>query len=805
MTHTKKLEISLSLCFIASLLAVIVPQTARADGMVIPILADTGYLVVRYHHVTVDIEDTYARTKVEQAFHNPHAFDVTARYVFPIPPEAMVTDFTATFGGTEQHVNRQDKATTNEMLAEMVTERHDPSLLQYADWETLVFDLTVPAGQTREMTLSYGEMLAPTGGMAHYRYVLSTERYSADLLEEASITVNLHTTKSLGTIYSSSHTVTTERLDENQAQVTWEASYVRPTEDFHLFFSPAEGGFGSGLLTGYQPGPDDESGHDHFLFFFETESMPDTAPLMPKDIVFVIDRSGSMEGEKMVQAQDALRFILGQLNTDDRFSIVGFDDRLDIFARTLQPVAPETIRGARQFVDRLTARESTDLDAALETGLQILKDSRPREGTVRLLIFLTDGLPTAGVTDATDIAQRAAKNNRRVEARLHVFGVGYDVNTHLLDQLAAENGGSVTYVQPGENLELVLSDFYRRIARPVLTDVEIAFDGMTVTDLHPATMPDMFEGSSLLLSGRYDQTNTEGIVHVHVTGRSGGQSRTFTYRFDLTETGDYAFVPQVWATRQIGKLLDTIRVEGETDALVASVRELGLAYGLVTPYTTFVIAAQAGGAASMENMALYGKTSDLNRASGQTTIQARVQNQSYQQAAQATLASGANVTKSGGQNLAQINRQHVDLRLLQNQEALEGVLNDEWLTENVTVDRQVDFGSEAYFELAADPEARVFLQAGNNVLFQYQGETIQIVDDEAPEESFELQALSEQAPADLQQNTLPIGPQLVQPNRTTGTSPASGAPQVLDMLWYLVQRAQNTVQRIQDLYQQATR
>jgi Ca-activated chloride channel family protein len=505
-----------------------------------------------------------------------------------------------------------------------------------------------------------------------------------------------------------------------------------PAEDVH-------GGFGSGLLTGRQPGLD-EAARDHFLFLFAPEFGRASDSSMPKDIVFVIDRSGSMSGEKIVQAQDALQFILGQLGANDRFAIVGFDDRLDVFGRTLQPADPGTLRQARRFVSDLYARESTDLDAALQRGLEILRGSSAREGASRMLVFLTDGLPTAGITDVGRIAERAHQANAAVEARLHVFGVGYDVNSHLLDRLAGENGGSVTYVQPGENLELVLTDFYRRIAHPVLTDLTLEFEGMEVEALHPAVLPDVFAGSSLLLSGRYQPVTEDGKVTIHVRGRSGDRVRSFDYAFDLAETGDHAFVPRLWATRQIGRLLDTVRVEGETDALVASIRSLGLTYGLVTPYTTFVIAAQTEGAASVDNMALYSRGADLNRASGQTTIQARVQNQSYQQAAQANLATGANVVNSGHRNLAQVSTQQIDLTLLQGKRDPATPLDDAWIADNIEIDRQIDFGSVAYFELADDPEARAFLQAGNNVTFDYRGEVIQVQDPDAPGSSFDLQA-----------------------------------------------------------------
>ncbi len=749
MTRTTKGFIAL-----LALLITLLPKTVLADGMVIPLEADTDYLVVRHHTVTVNIEDTHATTHVDQAFYNPHPFDVTAHYLFPVPPDAMVTGFTATLDGVAQTVTRQNAATTNAMLYDLIATRHDPSLFQYADWETLVFEITVPAGNTRTMKLDYDEVLAPAGGMAHYRYILSTERYTSDLLEEVSVTVNLSSSKGLGTVYSSSHQVIVEHADQGRATVTWKAEYVRPTEDFHLFFSPAEGGFGSGLLTGRQPGLGAGS-RDHFLFLFAPEAIVAESTALPKDIVFVIDRSGSMSGEKIVQARDALTFILDQLNVNDRFSIVGFDDRLDVFASKLQPVDAHTRREGQRFVAGLTARDSTDLDAALERSLEILRDSRSRTGATRLVVFLTDGLPTAGVADPVAIAERARRNNDRVEARLHVFGVGYDVNTHLLDRLAAENGGSVTYVQPGENLELVLTDFYRRIARPVLTDVRITFDGMQGSDLHPDTLPDMFEGSSLLLAGRFRPTANNGTVTIHVSGRAGEEARTFTYTFDLAQVGDHAFVPQLWATRQIGQLLNLVRVEGETDALVDQIRDLGLTYGLVTPYTTFVIAAQSGGAASAENMALYSNQSDLNRASGQTTIQARVQNQSYQQADQAAMASGANVTKSGYQNLAQVSRQHIDLRLLQNREALEGPISEAWISDNIKIDRTIDFGSDAYFELAKDPVAQSFLQGGNNVLFQLNSEVVQVIDEDAPEDSFELSQLPQGDPSGNAQQPLP--------------------------------------------------
>lgn len=706
--------------------------TALADGMVIfPEVLGPGNLGVRYHYVTVSIEDGHAITQVEQEFYNPYDSSVFGQYLFPVPPDAILSDFQATVDGQVQQVVRQDVATTNLTLYNAVAQQRDPSLLQYVDWESLAFDLDLGPGESCRMILKYEEVLIPVGGMYRYRYTLSTERYSSQPLEQVSLAVDVTASSGLANVYSSSHLVTIERLGKNQAQVRWKAQNFLPTDDFELFFAPVEGGFGGGLLTGQR------NGSDHLLFLFAPQEEPNPSGSLPKDIVFIIDHSGSMSGGKIEQARNALHFILGQLGEDDRFSIVDFSDHLKVFAPTLQPVEEGILADAWRYVDQLTADGGTDLDAALQAGLGIMADSERREA-VKVVVFLTDGLPTAGITDEALIAQRVAQTNARLESRLHVFGVGYDVNTHLLDRLAADNGGTVTYVQPGENLETTLTGFYDRIAHPVLTDVQVEFEGLEAGELYPQATPDLFQGSSLLLTGRYRATS-ESVV-VRVRGQAGAEEREYVYRFDLSQTGGHDFVPRLWATRRVGDLLDQVRVKGESPELIEAIQELGLGYGLVTPYTTFVVQGQADGAASLANMILYADQAALNRASGSTTIQARVQNQAYQDATQADLATGANIVNYAQNSLAQVpgadrndpdQMLNVDLSLLQGQKNLADTITVEWIERNVGVDRVVEFGSEEYFALAQDPTIRPFLQSGLNVVFAQHGKVVLVQDAES--------------------------------------------------------------------------
>jgi Ca-activated chloride channel family protein len=720
---------------------------ALADGMILPqtLSADLQSVAVRYHHVTVRIEDGHAVTHVEQEFYNPYDVPVAGRYLFPIPPEAILSRFDVTVDGQKQTVARQDRAATNAALNASVAQQHDPSLLQYADWESLAFDLSLPPGSSRRMSLEYEQVLAPDGGLFRYRYVLSTERYSSRPVEEVSLTVDLHSSSGLASVYSPSHAVSVQRLGPGRARVSWAAQDVSPAEDFEMFFAPAEKGFGGGLLTGRAGQAD---GHDHLLFLFAPEAEPRQGETLPKDIVFVLDRSGSMGGDKIEQARNALHYILGQLGEDDQFSIISFNDRLAVWDDAVQPVEDRTVQDARRFVDRLTADGSTDLEAALQTAMEILLGTGVR-GATRMIVFLTDGLPTAGIADEQLIARQVADTNVALEARLHVFGVGYDVNTHLLDRLAADNGGTVTYVEPGENLELALTSFSGKIAYPVLTDVEVEFQGLEAEDLYPETLPDLFQGSSLLLTGRYQAADKK--VTVRVRGRAGDERREYVYHFDLDKTGGHDFVPRLWATRRVGALLDRVRVEGESPSLVEEIRDLGLSYGIVTPYTTFVVAAQDEGAASAASMDLYNNQIELNQVSGRVTIQARVQNQAYQQAEQAAVASGANVSNVGQRNLAQVGAQQIDLSLLRGQKAIDEPISGEWIARHVKVDRTVEFGSEEYFALAADPEARPFLQSGRNVLFAYKGQVIAVQDPDpqtaAPDGPEALASTQSQGPA----------------------------------------------------------
>jgi Ca-activated chloride channel family protein len=723
---------------------------ALADGMILPFPAELGYVNVEYHRVTVEINDGYARTRVEQRFYNPYPVEISGRYVFPIPETAALSDFRVRLDGRPQPVTNVSQHETNLYLQQAIVDHQDPTLLAYIDGESYALEVTLPPHSAKEMILEYEEVLTPRSGLYRYLYVLGTERYSASNLQEVSVTVDLHSSKGLASVYSPSHAVTVERASSKRVRATYTDWDVTPTEDFELYYATPGQEFGAGLLN-YE-----KDGQGYFLFLFSPSSTAAAVDSIPKDIVFVIDRSGSMSGEKMEQAKEALQFILRQLGEKDRFSIVDFDDVVDVLDFSLLPVSGRNIQDASRYVDQLYARGNTDIERALTTGLDILAESKEREAA-KVVVFLTDGLPTAGVTDEGLIAQSVRRANDGVGASVHVFGVGYDVNTHLLDRLAAENHGAVVYVEPGQSLERALTEFYSQVAHPLLTEVEIIFDGMKVSEVYPQQVPDLFVGSSLVLAGKYRPSSRH--VTVRITGQTVEGKREYASSFVLETHSDQVFIPRLWATRKVGELLDQVRVKGESEALVAEIKALGLEYGIVTPYTTMLIQGQESGAASAANMGLYRQDVDgdgqwdYNSVSGGATVKARLQNQAYQSAQQASLARGANVANHGAKNFVQVSQYAVDLELLDDQEMIDLADQpaDEWVAANLKADQVVEFGSAEYFALAEDKELQQVLQAGPNVVFHYQGQIISVRND-APQ-------LQSKAP--VQQRSPSLGSQVL--------------------------------------------
>lgn len=603
-----------------------------ADGVILPDHPEHGWLSIVYHDVEVTLRDGVVTTHVDQLFRNGTGRDVEGRYVFPLPSGAVVSSFTMWVDGEALEARILDADEARAIYEDYVRRAIDPALLEYIGRDTLSARIfPIPAGGERRIEITYSELLSAEGGTYRYRYPLDTERFSARPLERVTISVDLQTTAPLSAVYSPTHALGVVRTADSAATGRFEAYDVLPSQDFLLYYSVSLDAMGMTLLTYRVPGED-----GFFLLIVTPPELAGAAAAIPKDLVFVLDSSGSMSGRKIEQAKEALRFILENLHPDDQFAVISFSDHSSALQTQLAPVSATSIAQATAWASEIDAQGGTNIDDALSLAFSLFEaNERPR-----FLIFLTDGEATVGEVDPAAIAEHAIGANV-TDARVFVFGVGNDVNTVLLDQLAQENRGTTTYVLPGENLEVSLSSFYRKIASPVLADTVLAVDAVDSVDavdefdVHPTALPDIFRGTQLLVLGRF---RGEGEARVIVSGHAGGVAMAYTTLQPFPgATLENSFLPRLWAGRKISYLLNQIRLYGESDELVDTVVGLSRRYGIITPYTSFLVDAdvasaeeaadavrQAAAAPATGASAVQGATS-LRTLSEAETVQAGVE------------------------------------------------------------------------------------------------------------------------------------------------------------------------------------
>ena len=577
--------------------------SARADGIIIPdppICTDapcppppcpgewepcpppSAQLAIRYHHVTVTIQDQVAVTHVDQVFFNPNNWQVEGTYVFPIPQDAAVTAFTLWVDGKPVIAEILDAGQARRVYEEIIRGLQDPALLEYIGRGAVQARIfPIPPGGERRIELEYTQALTSENGLVRYIYPLNTEKFSTLPLESVTVNMEISSNVPVRAVYSPSHKISVDRQSPNYVRVGYEDANIRPDADFAVYYSLGEEQ-AFHLLT-YRD-PEDISDTDGF-FLILLAPRPDVAAnqAQPKDVILVLDRSGSMEGEKFLQAQEAARYILRHLNSEDRFSLIAFSTGMEAYAPGLRSAA-ET-QPALDWVDRLGAQGSTDINRALLEAAAIADAERPT-----YLIFLTDGLPTEGVVDSQMILDNF-RANAPENLRLFAFGVGYDVDTFLLDSISQGHHGASTYVLPGERLDEILSAFYARISTPVLTDLSLDFGGMPVYDLYPSPLPDLFAGSQTILVGRYRQGGRTDVI---LKGDINGQVQTFHFPDQVFEerSGSSSSQPAIgrlWATRKIGYLLSQIRLNGPDQETIDQIVRLSIRYGIVTPYTSYLV------------------------------------------------------------------------------------------------------------------------------------------------------------------------------------------------------------------------
>lgn len=569
----------LSLMAVASVWACGIVLPPPDDRPPIPRPTPVPGFSIRFRHMEATIVDGVVQVTARQAFVNEAPYQREGIYLFPAPENAAVNRLALVIDGKTYEAELLSRDEAVRTYERIVGARRDPALLEFVNRQT--FRLRIfpfpPQGQ-REVIVRYDQLLRRQGNTYRFVYPLRVERLSDKPVREASITVRIRSRLPIKTVYSPTHPISVRRPNEREAIVTYEASNIREQDDFVLYYSVAEGEFGATLLP-YRNRPDRDG---YFLLFLSPQLEWERSKVLPKDILFVFDRTGSMSGEKIEQAKEALKFCVERLNPEDRFNVIAFNESPDLLWRDLRLATEDNKREAIRFAEQLTAQGGTNINEALLTALPLLADrERPR-----FVIFLTDGLPTVGETNVDRILANVRKANE-ARVRVFVFGVGYDVNAVFLDRLANENGGASIYVRPNESVEAKIADLFNLLSEPVLTDVQVTFDGVRVRDVYPKEVPDLFKGTEVVLAGAYAEA---GKATVRVTGKVGGKERTFTFSLEFPDREtEHDFVPRIWAARKIGYLLDELATKGRSPELIDEIVRLSKEFGVLTEFTAFLV------------------------------------------------------------------------------------------------------------------------------------------------------------------------------------------------------------------------
>jgi Ca-activated chloride channel family protein len=538
-------------------------------------------LPVKSIKIDTKITGQVATTHVEQIFRNDTDAVLEGTYLFPIPETASIVEFAIWDGDRKLVGEVRSREEARRIYDEIVRRQRDPGLLEYAGpnlFQASIFP--IPARSDKKLELTYTQVLKAESGTVSYRYPLGTGRNLVEIGEVMG-RVEIDGKEPVRNVYSPSHQIDLAHHGSRNARLSFESKAGREPQDFQLFYTLSREDFGLSVLTHREPGKD-----GYFLMMLSPKDEWSETEYAAKDIVFVLDTSGSMNDEgKMEKARSALLFGVKSLRDTDRFNVISFagEERL-METGMIQADAQGRARG-EEFVRKLKATGGTNINDALRAALkQFSTSERPK-----MLVFMTDGLPTVGETNITRIIENA-HSSRVAGVRLFTFGVGYDVNTALLDKLAAENGGVADYVEPKENLEVKVSNFFAKINFPVLTDLALNMGGLKTDLVYPRNLPDLFKGTQVTLIGRYQNADDLRRINVALTGKTGRTARTYTFenlRFPLREE-ENDFLPRLWATRRVGWLMEQIRTNGEQKELRDEIVDLGTRYGIVTPYTSYL-------------------------------------------------------------------------------------------------------------------------------------------------------------------------------------------------------------------------
>ncbi len=551
------------------LLVALSAGSARAQGWIDIGLVTVGGRVEKIRSaVNVRVTGRVAQVTVEEWFRNHGPALSEAVYVYPLPGEAVFSNYSLWLGEQELRGEMMDAGQARSIYEGIVRQKKDPALIELVGHGMIrarVFPFN--AGETRKITLRYTQVLDRTGDSWRFRYTAARDAAPRSFRLQADSAARL------GEPYSPTHRVTNRRTDDRlevtMADTTWRG-------DLELLLPLRRGLVGLSALT-HRP-----VGEDGFFMLLLAPGRTEGRDMLRRDLVAVMDVSGSMSGDKIEQGKSALTQLLGTLREGDRFRLVAFSSDVRRYAEGWTTATATNRRNAVEWVRALSANGGTNIAGALAEAFAAAPDAE----ALGMVVFVTDGLPSTGESDPERLAERAERERGRF--RVFTFGVGHDVNTFLLDRIAVRARGASEYVAPGGDIEQSMGALAAKTASPVLTDLTVSGDGVEVYDLQPGTLPDLFAGDELVVLGRYRGTGN-GDRTVTVRGRRNGREERFATTLAVNGGAGTDYITQLWASRKAAALSRDLRLNGGNREVLEELRQLALRYGILTEYTAYLV------------------------------------------------------------------------------------------------------------------------------------------------------------------------------------------------------------------------
>ena len=533
----------------------------------------------------VEIDGQIAVTYVDQTFRNEMNTSVEAVWVFPLPEGAVVTELYYWFNGKRYKGAIRERGEARDAYNKQIRRWLDPALLEYMGDNLYRLSIApINANSDVRTEITYVQLLPYEFGTIDYTFLLNAVGMSPKPLQRVSVNGIVQTQSPIKYLNSPSHGSSTaiqiSRDNDKKYEIVFGDENFLPDKDLRIEYETVRDNVDVHVLR-YTPTSDDSIGTDSYYAVWITPPDSITAEeVIPKKIVFTADVSSSMEGQRIEQLKESLLAFLDQLSPDDKFNIVTFGTSVVSYKPDLVKATSQEIADAKSFVIDIGALGLTNIDEAMTQSL-----AQSFSGDyANMIVFITDGYPTWGETFIPNILENVRDANTH-NVRIFPFGVGDDVSKTLLVQMAVENGGYAEFIEQDDDIATVIANHFKRISKPVLTDLDIKIEGLVTSDKFPRPLPDLFWGNQVMQLGIYKNS---GTFPVYLNATVRGENVSFRADVDFSNSpGGQRFIPRLWAKAKIDYLLDQISIYGEQQELVDQVIELSLKFQILTKYTAF--------------------------------------------------------------------------------------------------------------------------------------------------------------------------------------------------------------------------